>query len=244
MASDAAKGQKALESNDYPTAITHFTSAIKSTSTNSTISPLWLIHRSTAYQRTGAYSLALKDANMAHYSATQRGRRELIATSHFRRAVAYHGLGQFGNARKCLIWTRKFNEKERALGLWQAKVAADYEKAGGDGAECNAITALEVPPMTEKEDIDALFKQQAEKEAKGKGKEPAKREEPAAPIAVAKPAGTTIDKIRVEWYQTNTNVTIEILCKGIPKENATVKFEEGQVSIPLLLPTSSLLTKC
>jgi len=51
-----------------------------------------------------------------------------------------------------------------------------------------------------------------------------------------KPASTTVDKIRVEWYQTGTSVTIEILCKGIPKENATVKFEEGQllVKFPVL----------
>jgi suppressor of G2 allele of SKP1 len=243
MASDAAKGQKALETNDYPAAITHLSAAIKATSSNATISPLWLIQRSTAYQRTGAYDKALKDAELAHYSATQRGRRELIATAHFRRAVAYHGLGQYGNARKCLIWTRKWNEKERALGMWQAKVAADYEKAGGDEAECNRITAVEAPPMTEREDIDAMFKQQAEKEktvvkTKEVADTPAKREEPAA---VAKPAGTTIDKIRVEWYQTNTNVTIEIFCKGIPKEDATVKFEEGQVNI---LPFYSLLCQC
>jgi len=236
MASDAAKGQKALETNDYPAAIAHLSAAIKATSSNATISPLWLIQRSTAYQRTGAYDKALKDAEWAHNSATQRGRRELIATAHFRRAVAYHGLGQYGNARKCLAWTRKWNEKERALGMWQAKVAADYDKAGGDEAECNKVTAVEAPPMTEREDIDAMFKEQADKEkATAKVKEvantPAKREEPAT-AAVAKPAGTTIDKIRVEWYQTNTNVTIEIFCKGIPKENTTVKFEEGQVSIP------------
>ncbi|TVY52669.1 Glucose-insensitive transcription protein 7, partial [Lachnellula cervina] len=156
----------------------------------------------------------------------------------FRRAVAYYGLGQYGNARRCLIWTRKFNEKERGLGMWQAKVTADWERAGGDGAVCNRVTAVEKPTLTEKEDIDEMFRQQAGKEednskAKGKGKEPV-REKPVA--AVVKPASTTIDKIRVEWYQTGANVTIEILCKGIPKEDATVKFKEGQllVKFPVL----------
>jgi len=46
-----------------------------------------------------------------------------------------------------------------------------------------------------------------------------------------KPATTAYDNTRVEWYQTGTSVTIEILCKGIPKERTTVKFEEGQVRI-------------
>lgn len=232
MASDATRGQKALDSKDYPAAITHFTRAINA-STSGPVSPLWLIQRSTAYQRTGALDLALKDAEHAHHSATARGRAEHIATAHFRRAVAYYGLGQYGNARRCLIWTRKFNEKERGLGMWQAKVTADWERAGGDGAVCNRVTAVEKPTLTEKEDIDEMFRQQAGKEedtskAKGKGKEPV-REKPVA--AVVKPASTTIDKIRVEWYQTGANVTIEILCKGIPKEDATVKFKEGQVCI-------------
>lgn len=121
--------------------------------------------------------------------------------------------------------------------IWQAKVRADYEKAGGEEAECNRVTCVEKPPAVEKEDVD-------EKESKGKesvrngtsaAAAPAtKAKEAPAPTlaAIAKPAGTTIDKIRVEWYQTNTNVTIEILCKGIPKEHASVTLEESQVSTP------------
>ncbi|TVY13578.1 Protein SGT1 [Lachnellula arida] len=236
MASHANRGQNALDSKDYPAAITHFTSAINSTS--GTVSPLWLLQRSTAYQRTGAHDLALKDAERAHHFAIARGRAEHIATAHFRRAVAYYGLGQYGNARQCLIWTRQVNEKERGLALWEAKVTADWERTGGDETECNRVTAVEKPALTEKEDIDEMFRQQAEKEgnkskAKEKGKE-AVREEPVA--AVMKPANTTIDKIRVEWYQTAASLTIEILCKGIPKEDATVKFEPGQllVKFPVL----------
>jgi suppressor of G2 allele of SKP1 len=246
MSSDALRGQKALAANDYPAAINHLTAAIKTTykDSSSIVSPTWLLQRSTAYQRTGEHSKALKDANLAHYSATQRGRRELIATSQFRRAVAYHGLGQFGNARMCLTWTHKYNEKEKGLTIWQAKVKADYDKAGGEEAECNKVTCVEKPAVTEKEDIDGMFEKEAKKESKGKepvrngtsaATTPATKEAPAtAPAAVAKSAGTTIDKIRVEWYQTNINVTIEILCKGIPKENAAVMLGETQVSTPYL----------
>jgi suppressor of G2 allele of SKP1 len=146
----------------------------------------------------------------------------------------------------CLTWTHKYNEKEKGLTIWQAKVKADYDKAGGEEAECNKVTCVEKPAVTEKEDIDALFEKEAKKESKGK--EPvrnstngttapttkAKEADAPAPAAVAKPAGTTIDKIRVEWYQTNANVTIEILCKGIPRENAAVMLGETQVSTPHL----------
>jgi len=47
MASEAARGQAALQVSDYPLAIKHFTAALKDSQ-----SPLWLIQRSTAYQRT------------------------------------------------------------------------------------------------------------------------------------------------------------------------------------------------
>ena len=238
MTTAANNGQKALDSKDYPAAITHYTRAINST-VSSPVSPLWLIQRSTAYQRTGAYARALKDAEHAHQSATARGRKELIATAHFRRAVAYYGLREYGNARMCLIWTRQFNENERGLGMWQAKVAADWEKAGGEAAECNKVTAVEKPVYMESEDIDEIKQQTGKEENKskgsGKGKEAVREESGAAvakPVAAAvKPATTAYDNIRVEWYQTGASVTIEILCKGIPKERTTVKFEEGQVRI-------------
>jgi suppressor of G2 allele of SKP1 len=111
---DATKGQAALASSDYRTAISHFTKALSS---QSNPSPLWLIQRSTAYQRTSQHALALADADNAVLAAHARGKRELIATAHFRRAVALHGLGRFGDARVCLLWCLKFNEKEKGYVL-------------------------------------------------------------------------------------------------------------------------------
>ena len=107
---DATKGQTALAASQYADAVTHLTKALSS---QSNPSPLWLIQRSTAYQRTGQHALALADADNAVLAAHARGKRELIATSHFRRAVALHGMGRFGDARLCLLWCQKFNEKEK-----------------------------------------------------------------------------------------------------------------------------------
>lgn len=132
-----------------------------------------------------------------------------------------------------MSWCRKYNDKERGLGMWQAKITQDYENAGGEDAECNKVTTVEKPVAIKEEDSDEIVK------GKGKGKEAVRHEpivaKPAAPAVreapvPVKPAGTTVDKIRVEWYQSNTSVTIEILCKGIPVENAKVMLEEGQVS--------------
>src|SRR3982074_495084 len=123
MSTQAALGQKALESKDYTSAIKHFTEALKSSQ-----SPLWLTQRSTAYQREGSHELALQDAEDAVLQAISRGRRELIAAAQLRRAIALFSLGRYGDSRLCFIWVRKLNEKEKGLGMWQAKVVAEYEK--------------------------------------------------------------------------------------------------------------------
>ena len=212
----AARGQTAFAKGDYPTAIEQLSIALKDQS-----SPLWLIQRSTAYHRSKQYDLALADANNATIIAFQRARREQIATAQFRRAVALHALGRFGDARLCLNWSYKKNEKEKGLTMWIAKVKADYEKAGGEEAECNRTTVKEIPEKVE-----------AKKEEK---KEAPKKEnvKPAAvETSVAKPMQLTPkEKIRHEWHQSENDVTVEVLAKGIPKEKAEVVIEEGNVSI-------------
>jgi len=251
MANDADRGKRALENRDYPTAINLFTKALTTSQ-----SPLWLIQRSTAYQRTGQHDLALVDADNAVLAAINRGKRELIAAGHMRRAVALHGLGRFGDARLCLVWCGKYNEKEKGLTIWSAKVKADYDKAGGETAECNQLTVKEVPEVVEEDSSDAAkdakgnktkdAKGNKTKDAKGnktkdaKGKEPevvveeleGPKPKPMAP-GLQQPAAVTQtakEKVRHEWYQSPTTVTIEILAKGVPKDKAEVIFEQRSVS--------------
>jgi suppressor of G2 allele of SKP1 len=221
MTTQAAKGQQAISNRDYEEAVAQYTAALKTAK-----SPLWLINRSTAYQRLGKHELALADADNAVVVATQRARRELMATAQFRRAVALHSLKRYGDARLCLTWCRKLNEKEKGLGMWQAKVASDYEIAEKEGqSEMISCTVKETPdPVTE---------------ISSDHKEDTKAERPAAtpktaPVA-ATPSQTPKEKIRHEWYQSNDKVTIMIFAKGVPKDKAEVIIEEGSVSLGLSL---------
>ncbi|KAH8805766.1 SGS domain-containing protein [Xylogone sp. PMI_703] len=221
MASQAALGQTALQNNDYNKAIQHYTAALKESQ-----SPLWLIQRSTAYQRLGKHELALADADNAVLAAINRARREQIATAQFRRAVALHGLKRYGDARMCLYWCRKSNEKEKGLGIWQAKVQADYDKAGGETAETNQITVKEIPDKVEEVE-----------EGKSTGSLPSSVPGPTTPATPAAPMQTPKEKIKHDWFQSNTTVTISILAKGIPKDKAEVTIEEGNVEVNF--PTGS-----
>lgn len=215
---DAHKAQAALEARDYPAAIALLTSALKTSQ-----SPLWLIQRSTAYQRNNQHELALADADNAVIAARNRGKRELIATAHLRRAIALNGLGRYGDARLCLIWTTKFNEKEKGTTLWMSKNKQDFDRAGGDTAECNQITVKEIPDEVKEVTPTKEEKPQGEKKVdKGKGVAAA-----TVPVALTQ---TPKEKVRQEWYQSPNTVTIEIFAKGIPKENAEVDIGEGSVS--------------
>jgi suppressor of G2 allele of SKP1 len=238
----AHKAQKFLEAKDYAAAITHFTNALKTSN-----SPVWLIQRSTAYQRNNEHDLAVLDAENAVLAARERGKRELIATAQFRRAIALHSQGRYGDARLCFIWCNKYNEKEKGLTMWVAKNKKDYDKAGGDEAECNKTTVKEIPePHIDVKQIEA----KTEGKGKGiaastantvkpkqaddkKGEAEAKTESKVKSIPATTPAPvapTPKEKVRMEWYQSSATVSISIFAKGIPKEEAEVVIEEGAVS--------------
>lgn len=227
MATQAGKGQQAIVKRDYDEAVIQYTAALKTAN-----SPLWLINRSTAYQRLGKHELALADADNAVIAATQRARRELIATAQFRRAVALHGLKRYGDARLCLTWCRKMNEKEKGLGIWQAKVAKDYETAEHEGASDSITCAVkETPdPVTE---VSSESKD-SKKDDKGSKVNAASTPTPV----VAALSQTPAEKIRHEWYQSSSKVTIMIFAKGVPKDRAEIVIEEGSVSFnPTLYAT-------
>jgi suppressor of G2 allele of SKP1 len=235
--SDATKGQQALQNSDYPAAVKYLTLAISSTT--GTPSPLWLIQRSTAYQRTSKHDLALADADSALLAAIKRGKRDLMATAHFRRAVALHGLKRYGNARLCLHWCGKLNEKEKGLTIWIAKVKNDFDAAGGDDAECNQTTVKEIPDPVE--EVKSEVEEKKVDKGKGKAKENNGVVVPTpAPVPVAA-AQTPKEKVRHEWYQSPNSVTISIFAKGIPKEQADIIIAEGslEVSFPIAASNST-----
>ena len=139
----------------------------------------------------------------------------------------------------CLIWCQKFNEKEKGVTIWMAKVKGDYEQAGGEGAECNKVEVKEMPDRVEE------VKQEGEEKPVGvkKGKEKVVEKVEEKTNAPATAVQTPKEKIRNEWYQSNTTVTIEIFAKGVPKD-AEVNVEEGSVSFLDLFSIPSLPRDC
>lgn len=144
MAAHAAIGAKALETKDYPLAISSYTKAIAEFPT----SPNYYIQRSTAYQRANEDDAALKDAEKAVLLSTQRAKRELIATSQFRRGQILYKLQRFGDAGFCFEVVKKLNEKEKGLAMWEAMYKAAVGKLEKDDPKLK-VTIKEKPDAVE-----------------------------------------------------------------------------------------------
>lgn len=227
MSTQANLGLKALEAKSYEEAIKQYTEALKTSN-----SPIWLTQRSIAYHRAGNFKLALRDAEEAVLAAIARAKRELIATAQLRRAIALYSLKQYGDARMVFTWVRKLNEKEKGLGMWQAKLKMEFDKLPED-AEENKITVKETPdkpaPLDEISDSKAA-------EAKLPKSVKAEKAEKAVPVIqpTAAVIQTPKEKIREEWFQSSAKITITIFAKNVPKDQAEIEITENSVSCQLV----------
>ncbi|RAL02003.1 co-chaperone SGT1 [Aspergillus ibericus CBS 121593] len=93
----ASLGDAALSASDYPTALTHYTTALLTHPR----SPTYYIKRSTAFSRlkpTPNLSSALHDAETAVVLARERGKRELIVSAQLRRGIVLFLMGRYVDA--------------------------------------------------------------------------------------------------------------------------------------------------
>lgn len=225
MSGAAFKGKASLEVGDYASAINFLSEALKTSE-----APNWLLQRSTAYHRIGQHDCALRDANKALHIAIKRGKRELIAESHHRRGIVFHGLKQYGNARICFYWARKYNDKIPGLTMWISKVTADYGASGSEQSELNAITVKEVPDIVEEvEGVEHKVEPARSSSSENYNENP--KNDVLTDYTNSTQPNT---KIRYEWYQSKNTVTVEILAKSVPKDAITVDIQERSVGLIFL----------
>jgi suppressor of G2 allele of SKP1 len=220
MSSQAALGQKALDASDYPTAITHFTAALREFPT----SPDYYIKRSIAHQRSGQFKLSLNDSEIAVVAATKRAKRELIQQAQFRRAISLLSLERYGDAKFLIDMLEEMGMKDNSLGIYKAKVEGKL-KALEEGDEKAKVEVKKIPEV----EIPAPEKTETKK--------PEKKIEAATPA----PTGVTTipSRIKHDWYQTTDRVTVTLMAKNAPIDKTVVDIQAQSVSVSFPLASGS-----
>lgn len=236
----ASRGASAIAAGNFQLAVTCYTEAIAQNSQ----AVNYYIQRSKAYTRISPpdHQAAFHDAELAVCLATKRAKRELIADSQLRRAVTLFNLERYGDAKQCLQWVKKWNEKEKTSAIWEMKAEIKL-KGLEDGDERGKVTVGETPDVEVPElVVGKKSGREPEKTAEASAtaltvadsNKKAEQERNAAVQAVG--VQTPPSKIRHEWFQTNDTVVVTLFCKGIQKDLATVEIKEYSLDVSFPLP--------
>ncbi|KAL6722298.1 Cochaperone protein [Lecanora helva] len=226
----AARGASALSAKDFTSAVKHYTEAIS----QNPGAVDYYIKRSTAYTRLSPpnHGDAFKDAEIAVSLATKRGKRELIAQAQLRRAIALFGLERYGDAKQCLVWVKKLDEKERSSPIWEMKINNKLNELEV-GDERAGIQVKEVP------DLEAPSSTSTQSNEKPAESTTSTTESSIAPPTKSEVLQTPANKIRHDWMQSNDTVVVTLYCKGIPKEKTSVEFKSNALDVSFPLSTGS-----
>ena len=240
----AARGLAAIEAKNFDVAISEYSNAIS----DSPKAVTYYLKRCIAYCRSSQLDKGLADAETAVVLARERAKRELIGEAQMRRGIALYNMERYGDAKVCFAQARLLAPKEKQLPIWELKAKGKLDPLDADD-EKRKVTVKEVPDV----DIQGVVK--AAKNA-GKGKAAPKTEDvkKAAATSAAEPLAATTNsstpaqptmvqtppsKIRHEWYQSASTITLSLMVKGVPKDKATIDIQPGSLTISFPLPTGS-----
>lgn len=237
----AGRGASAINAGNFKLAVDSYTEAIA----QNPQAVNYYIQRSKAYTRLSPpdHQAAFKDAELAVSLATKRAKRELMADSQLRRAVTLFHLERYGDAKQCLQWVKKLNEKEKTVVIWEMKAETKL-KGLTDGDERGKVTVQETPNV---EAPKAVVRKTPAKDSEQAVEASASMVANRTKDAAAKPAPsvqsevvqTPPSKIRHEWFQTTDSVIVTLFCKGIPKDKASVEIKQNSLDVSFPLPTGS-----
>ena len=235
----ASKGAAAISASDFQAAVDHYTNAIA-------INPQavdYYIKRSIASTRLSSpnHTAAYKDSEIALMLASKRAKRELIAQSQLRRAIALFGLQRWADAKQSFAWAKKLDEKNNIFKIWEMKVDEKLnalpENDSARQADLKEIPDVELPKAeAKKAERKPEGAAEIQEGAANKGKAA------AAETASASPGDglqTPVGKTRHEWYETNDSVTVTLYAKGVPKDKTTIELQKRSLALSFPLPSGS-----
>eukprot|EP01096_Ripella_sp_DP13-Kostka_P014286 TRINITY_DN6409_c0_g1_i2.p1 TRINITY_DN6409_c0_g1~~TRINITY_DN6409_c0_g1_i2.p1 ORF type:complete len:376 (+),score=154.54 TRINITY_DN6409_c0_g1_i2:78-1205(+) len=207
----------------YQEALGFYDQAIQSEPQNAE----YYVKRSACLTKLKKYTKASEDAKIA----LSIDPKNILA--HLRKGVALFYLSEYESARSSFVAGLACGGSNDQFDTWIRKCDAEIENEEG---------ASETP----KEKVEEVQEQpQSSSSASPVVVEvptPIKVEPVNPPLPVNVPApfdAPPKPKVRHEWYQTPTHVTVEVYQKGVKKEDAEITFSEEELHISIKLSASS-----
>ncbi|KAF9187142.1 Protein SGT1 A [Haplosporangium sp. Z 767] len=211
-----AQGSHAFADEDYEEALDYYTKAIEINATHVEI----FLKRSATYQKLSKDKEAYEDALKALALIKERPSVDVTveAKAQLRKGVAAYHIQDYQTAKTALEACHALSPEQRTLASWMRKVDQELAK--------QRLKATPAAPMTATTTTPA----------------PTPTPAPAAvtPASTAVPTTTpTIHRVRHEWYQNDSYVTISVFIKNAKKESVEVNITERAVSVSVKMPTGS-----
>jgi len=219
-----SKGNEAFVAENYQEAIEQYSNALS-------FDPHFvdcLVARAHAYIKAEKYELAKKDADKAIdiVRASSDSQTSAAVKAFLRSGIASFHLGRYKEAKNCFLEGQKMGE-EPGLAQWMTW-SDDKIKKFGDFAPG-------VKPGKEKE------AESKKDESKSESTEtaPSNGTDNQEPGTSYDPAAMPVPKISHDWYQTETQVVVEVRIKKLRAEDVKVEMEAASLSITAKLQAGS-----
>jgi len=220
-----SKGNEAFVSENYDLAIELYTSALSQ-------EPLFgdcLVARAHAYIKADKFDLAKKDADRAiDISRGSNEAKPTTAKAFLRSGVASFHLGRYREAKNCFMEGQKLGE-EAGLKQWMSWSDEKIAKFGDCAPGVSTPSTKKMAENKSKEVVPSTLA-------------PSNLVDNLSSDSVKQESGSEampVPKISHDWYQTETQVVVEVRIKKLSSDQVKVEFGEATLSVSVKLPVGS-----
>ncbi|KAF9924250.1 Protein SGT1 A [Linnemannia zychae] len=211
-----AQGSHAFAEDDYEEALNFYSQAIEVNGTHAEI----FLKRSTTYQKLGKDKEAYEDAVHALELIKEKPLDVTVeAKAQLRKGVAAFHLHDYQTAKVALEACQALSPEQRTLASWIRKNEQELAKlpkptVAAPAAVAAAMSDTNVTPV-----VSSVASQ--------------------ASTPVPAPLTPIAHRVRHEWYQNDTFVTISVFIKNVKKDAVEVIFTDSALSVSVKMPTGS-----
>jgi len=230
---------------DYDTALSKFNDAIELDHTNSD----YYAKRSFCHFKLDNFTDAMADAKKAIDLDNKNPR------AYFRKGMAAFSLEEFESAKEAFERAQLLapsSQHKTWIRKCEAELADDLDDAGESSDDMNIVKPLHTTPKSAlpvdgppplEPDVDFTRPSESVIVSSPPHLEPdvapSKPPQVAPSPGHAGTQGQTQSKVRYEWYQTETHVSVSILLKNVKKEDAKITILPTHLSVEVKLPSTS-----